>query len=44
LDVDIEALVWSVVFKDVKVERFQRERTPRIVGSMYRGVAARYHP
>ena len=37
LDVDIEALVKSGAFRDVQVERFLLERTPRIVGSMYRG-------
>jgi ubiquinone/menaquinone biosynthesis C-methylase UbiE len=41
LDVDIEALVRSGVFRDVEVERFLLERTPRIAGSMYRGVAVR---
>ena len=41
LDVDIEALVRSGAFRDVQVERFLLEGTPRIVGSMYRGVAVR---
>jgi ubiquinone/menaquinone biosynthesis C-methylase UbiE len=41
LDVDIEALVRSGAFRDVQVERFLLERTPRIAGSMYRGVAMR---
>jgi ubiquinone/menaquinone biosynthesis C-methylase UbiE len=41
LDVDIEALVRSVAFRDVRVERFLLDRTPRIVGSMYRGIAVR---
>jgi ubiquinone/menaquinone biosynthesis C-methylase UbiE len=41
LDVDIEALVRSGAFRDVRVERFLLDRTPRIVGSMYRGVAER---
>jgi ubiquinone/menaquinone biosynthesis C-methylase UbiE len=41
LDVDIEALVRSGTFRDVRVERFLLERTPRIVGSMYRGMAVR---
>jgi hypothetical protein len=41
LDLDIEALVRSGVFREVRVERFQLERTPRLVGSMYRGVAIR---
>jgi ubiquinone/menaquinone biosynthesis C-methylase UbiE len=39
LDVDIEALVRSGAFRDVQVERFLLERTPGIVGSMYRGMA-----
>ena len=39
LDVDIEALVRSGPFHEVRVERFLLEGTPRIVGSMYRGVA-----
>ena len=39
LDVDIEALVRSGAFRDVRVERFLLDRTPRIVGSMYRGMA-----
>jgi ubiquinone/menaquinone biosynthesis C-methylase UbiE len=41
VDVDIEALVKSGAFRDVQVERFQPERTSRLVGSMYRGVAVR---
>jgi ubiquinone/menaquinone biosynthesis C-methylase UbiE len=41
LDVDIEALVRSGAFRDLQVERFLLERTPRIVGSMYRGIAIR---
>ena len=41
LDVDIEALVRSGPFREVTVERFLLEATPRIVGSMYRGVAVR---
>jgi ubiquinone/menaquinone biosynthesis C-methylase UbiE len=41
LDVDIEALVRSGAFRDVRVERFLLDRTPRIMGSMYRGVAVR---
>ena len=38
LDVDIEALIRSGTFRDVHVERFLLERTPRLVGSMYRGM------
>ena len=41
LDVGIEALVRSGAFRDVQIERFLLDRTPRIVGSMYRGVAVR---
>ena len=41
LDTDIEALVRSEAFRDVRVDRFELERTPRIAGSMYRGVAVR---
>ena len=41
LDVDIEALVRSGAFREVQVERFLLEGTPRIVGSMYRGVAVK---
>ena len=41
LDVDIEALVRSGPFQQVRVERFLLDRTPRIVGSMYRGVAVK---
>jgi ubiquinone/menaquinone biosynthesis C-methylase UbiE len=41
LDVDVEALVRSGAFRDVRVERFLLDRTPRIAGSMYRGVAVR---
>jgi ubiquinone/menaquinone biosynthesis C-methylase UbiE len=40
LDLDIEALVRSGAFREVQVERSLLESTPRIVGSMYRGVAA----
>ncbi len=41
LDVDIEVLVRSGAFREVRVERFVLDRTPRIVGSMYRGVAVK---
>jgi ubiquinone/menaquinone biosynthesis C-methylase UbiE len=41
LDVDIETLVRSGAFKDVEVERFLLDRTPRVTGSMYRGVAVK---
>ena len=39
LDMDIETLVRSGAFRDVHVERFLLDRTPRVVGSIYRGVA-----
>ena len=39
LDVDIEALIKEGAWAKVRVERFLLEGTPRIVGSMYRGVA-----
>jgi len=41
LDVDVEALIRTGPFGDVRVERFLLENTPRIVGSMYRGVAVK---
>jgi len=41
LDVDIEALIRKGPFREVQVERFLLESTPRIVGSMYRGVAVK---
>jgi ubiquinone/menaquinone biosynthesis C-methylase UbiE len=41
LDVDIEALIRKGPFREVQVERFLLEGTPRIVGSMYRGVAVK---
>jgi len=41
LDVDIDTLVRSGAFREVKVERFLLDRTPRIVGSMYRGIAVK---
>ena len=41
LDVDIAALVRAGPFREVQVERFLLESTPRIVGSMYRGVAVK---
>jgi ubiquinone/menaquinone biosynthesis C-methylase UbiE len=41
LDVDMEALVRSGSFRDVQVERFLLERTPRLLGSMYRGMAVK---
>jgi len=41
LDVDVEALIRTGPFGDVQVERFLLENTPRVVGSMYRGVAVK---
>ena len=41
LDVDIEALIRKGPFREVQVEWFLLESTPRIVGSMYRGVAVK---
>jgi ubiquinone/menaquinone biosynthesis C-methylase UbiE len=41
LDVDIAALVRAGPFREVQVERFVLERTPRVVGSMYRGLAVK---
>ena len=41
LDLDIEALVRAGPFREVRGERFLLEGTPRIVGSMYRGVAVK---
>jgi ubiquinone/menaquinone biosynthesis C-methylase UbiE len=39
LDVDIEALVRSASFSEVRIDRFLLEGTPRIVGSLHRGAA-----
>jgi ubiquinone/menaquinone biosynthesis C-methylase UbiE len=41
LDLDIEALIRNGPFRDASVERFLLEDTPRIVGTMYQGVAVR---
>ena len=41
LDVDIGVLVRTGSFREVQVERFHLERTPRLVGSMCRGVAVK---
>ena len=38
LDLDIEALVRTGPFRDVRIQRFLLEGTPRIAGSMYRGI------
>ena len=37
--VDIEALVRTGPFSEIRIDRFLLEGTPRIMGSMYRGVA-----
>ncbi|QDV35698.1 class I SAM-dependent methyltransferase [Tautonia plasticadhaerens] len=39
LDLDVEAVVRGQPFGHVEVGRFLLERTPRLLGSMYRGVA-----
>jgi SAM-dependent methyltransferase len=39
LDVDIEALVRTAPFSEIWVKKFLLEGTPRIMGSMYRGMA-----
>ena len=41
LDLDVETLVRSGAFRQIEVERFLLEGAPRLVGSMYRGVAVR---
>jgi ubiquinone/menaquinone biosynthesis C-methylase UbiE len=41
LDVDVEALVREQPFKDLNLERFLMERTPRTHGTMYRGLAVK---
>ncbi|QDV37594.1 class I SAM-dependent methyltransferase [Tautonia plasticadhaerens] len=41
LDLDVEAVVRGQPFGHVEVDRFLLERTPRLLGSMYRGVATR---
>jgi len=41
LDVNIEALVRSGPFREVRIERFLLQDTPRIFGSMYRGTAVK---
>ena len=38
---DIAALIRKGSFREVRVERFLLEGMPRIVGSMYRGVAVK---
>jgi SAM-dependent methyltransferase len=41
LDLDVEAVVRGQPFRDVKVDRFELERTPRSHGTLYRGVATK---
>jgi ubiquinone/menaquinone biosynthesis C-methylase UbiE len=41
LDLDIQALLQTGSFGEIRMERFHLDRTPRLVGSMYRGVAVR---
>jgi ubiquinone/menaquinone biosynthesis C-methylase UbiE len=41
LDVDIGVVVRTGSFREMRVERFVMERTPKLVGSMYRGVAVK---
>ncbi|MEW4568357.1 class I SAM-dependent methyltransferase [Tautonia sp. JC769] len=39
LDLDVESVVRSQLFREVEVARFLLEGTPRLLGSIYRGVA-----
>jgi hypothetical protein len=41
LDLDIEAVVGGPPFRDVKLDRFVFERTPRTHGTMYRCVTVK---
>ncbi|HEU5116978.1 MAG TPA: class I SAM-dependent methyltransferase [Isosphaeraceae bacterium] len=41
LDLDVDAVLRSQPFHEVVVERFEMERVPRIVGTMYRGVGVK---
>lgn len=41
LNLDIAGLVRSAPFRQVEVERFVMQGTPRLLGSMYRGLAVR---
>jgi ubiquinone/menaquinone biosynthesis C-methylase UbiE len=41
LDLDVEAVVGGQPFRELKVERFLMEGTPRTHGTMYRGQAVR---
>jgi ubiquinone/menaquinone biosynthesis C-methylase UbiE len=41
LDLDVEAVVGGQPFRELKLDRFLLERTPRTHGTMYRGVATK---
>jgi SAM-dependent methyltransferase len=41
LDVDVEAVIRGEPFRDVTLDRFLLENTPKTHGSMYRGVAVK---
>jgi SAM-dependent methyltransferase len=41
LNLDIEGLVRRAPFRHVEIDRFVMEGTPRLLGSMYRGLAVR---
>jgi ubiquinone/menaquinone biosynthesis C-methylase UbiE len=41
LDLDVEAVIHGQPFRDVEVDRFVLERTPRTHGTMYRGVTVK---
>jgi ubiquinone/menaquinone biosynthesis C-methylase UbiE len=41
LDLDVETLIREQPFRDIKLDRFLLEGTPRTHGTMYRGVAAK---
>src|SRR3954447_11731517 len=41
LDLDVEAVVKQGPFREVEVGRFLLDKTPRLVGSMYRGAAVK---
>ena len=41
LDVDVKAVVGAQPFREVKLDRFLLEKTPKTHGTMYRGVAVK---
>jgi ubiquinone/menaquinone biosynthesis C-methylase UbiE len=41
LDLDVEAVVRGLSFREVNLDRFHLERTPRTHGTIYRGVATK---